>query len=97
MENWKRVTQNRWVLHIAEGYELEFMIPPYQSCQPVTRASGNQAAHLQEEVNVLVTGADPRRGKGGPCPPFGTEQAQKAEVYHALSTCSYSDAAHISL
>ena len=36
MDNWKRVTQDPCVLHIAEGYELEFESPPYQSCQPVT-------------------------------------------------------------
>ena len=54
MDNWKKVTQDPWVLHIAEGYELEFESPPYQSCQPVTRASGNQAALIQEEVNALV-------------------------------------------
>ena len=54
MDNWKRVTQDPWVLHIAEGYELEFESPPYQSCQPVTMASGNQAALIQEEVNALV-------------------------------------------
>ena len=38
---------------------------------------------------------------GGPCPPpppfFGTEQALNAEVYRALSACSYSDTAHISI
>ena len=30
-------------------------------------------------------------------PPFGTEQALNAEVYRALSACSYSDTAHISI
>ena len=40
-----------WVLHIAE---LEFESPPYQSYQPGTRAPGNQAALIQEEVNALV-------------------------------------------
>ena len=39
MDNWKRVTEDPWVLHIAEGYEQEFESPPYQSCQLVTRAS----------------------------------------------------------
>ena len=35
---------------------------------------------------------------GGPGPPpFGTEQAQNAEVYRALSARGYSDTAHFSL
>ena len=45
-----------------------------------------------------IPGADPGGGHGGPMPPpFGTEQALNAEVYRALSACSYSDTAHISI
>ena len=54
MDNWKRVTWDPWILHIAEGYELEFESPPYQSYQPTTRAPGDQAALIQEELNALV-------------------------------------------
>ena len=45
-----------------------------------------------------ASGADPGGGgMGGPCPPFGLEQALNAEVYRALSACSYSYTAHISI
>ena len=44
------------------------------------------------------SGADPGGGAwGAHAPPFGTEQALNAEVYCALSACSYSDTAHISI
>ena len=47
-------------------------------------------------ADELHTGADLGGGHGEPMPPpFGTEQAQNAEVYRALSAHSYSDAAHI--
>ena len=49
-------------------------------------------------VYYTVRGGSGGGGHGGPIPPpFGTEQAQNAEVYRALSARSYSDAAHISL
>ena len=47
-----------------------------------------------------TSGADQGGGGGAwgaHAPPFGTEQALNAEVYRALSACSYSDTAHISI
>ena len=52
----------------------------------------------RKPLSIVGAGADPGGGHGGPMPPpFGTEQALNAEVYRALSACSYYDTAHISL
>ena len=58
-----------------------------------------QGPIIPEAPQPSLAGADQGGGHGGPMPPppFGTERALNAEVYRALSACSYSDTAHISI
>ena len=52
---------------------------------------------LGQAINPRGRGGSRGGAWGAHAPPFGTEQALNAEVYHALNARSYSDTAHISI
>ena len=63
--------------------------------------SNLERVHFLLDIHLSTStqaGADSGGAWGGPCPPsFGTEPAQNAEVYRAISPHSYFDAAYIPL
>ena len=88
----------------GRGLRTRSLEPLDMMAMAMAMAMARVHAHLVDFVDEIdgvlreIAGADPGGGHGGPMPPpFGTEQALNAEVYRALSACSYSDTAHISV
>ena len=53
--NWEVLTQDRWVLQIVAGYQLELLGVPYQARHPPQmRVSSENQAQISAEVSELL-------------------------------------------
>ena len=59
LDNWQKVTHDRWVLEIVQGYRLELLQEPVQSvCPRMLQTSPHEQSLLQEEIlSMLQKGA----------------------------------------
>lgn len=53
-QNWEKLTKNPWVLQQVMGHKIEFHSEPFQSHQPVTECSQQEAPLMQREIKLLL-------------------------------------------
>ena len=53
LPNWKKLTQDPWVLETVAGYQLRFRQEPHQSVAPMMRVSKEEERCISEEVQSL--------------------------------------------
>ena len=53
LHNWRRLTQDGWVLSVASGYRLELRGTPAQTNVPITSCPKHQISHMKEEISTL--------------------------------------------
>ena len=54
VENWKKLTQDSWVLSTVQGYKITFHTEPYQRRIPTTVVNKDEDAFISEEVQSLL-------------------------------------------
>ena len=54
VENWKKLTQDLWVLNTIQGYKISFSTDPYQRGIPEFVVSNEEKVFISQEIQSLL-------------------------------------------
>ena len=55
LQNWSRLTRDKWVLDTVQGYEIDLMAEPFQAVRPCLPTFNQQQMEcLYQEIETLV-------------------------------------------
>ena len=54
VENWKKLTQDRWVLNCIQGFRISFSTDPYQRGIPKSVTSKEEEFFISQEIQSLL-------------------------------------------